>query len=281
MTEHRNDAHGQLYTVYGAHKTMAVVHAHAEGGGCWYVATPYSQYPEGIGEAFLCACEASAILIRGGFRVFAPIVHSHPIAVAGDFDPLDHSIWMRQDEPMVANALGMIVVMMTGWAESKGIAQEIKDFEAAGKPVFYMGWSPPNEVEDDEPEQFDDLSDAQRENWEEHEFQAAGDICLEAADLVTGPRNGAYGDIYENHANIAAFWSDYLGMDDGAEITARDVALMMALMKIARSITGQFNPDHYVDLAGYAGCAGEIASKEHEYAHAAESDAPEKEGPQP
>lgn len=44
-------------------------------------------------------------------------------------------------------------------------------------------------------------------------------------------------------------------------ITAKDVAAMMGLLKVARIATG-FNPDSFVDLAGYAACAGEIATKE-------------------
>lgn len=44
-------------------------------------------------------------------------------------------------------------------------------------------------------------------------------------------------------------------------ITAKDVAAMMGLLKVARIATGS-SPDSFVDLAGYAACAGEIATKE-------------------
>ena len=57
------------------------------------------------------------------------------------------------------------------------------------------------------------------------------------------------------HTNIAALWSAYLGMP----ITARDAALMMVLLKVARTKTGAFNLDDYVDAAGYAGIAAEVA----------------------
>jgi hypothetical protein len=36
---------------------------------------------------------------------------------------------------------------------------------------------------------------------------------------------------------------------------------MMALLKIARIATGEPKADNYVDLAGYAVCAGEIATE--------------------
>lgn len=35
--------------------------------------------------------------------------------------------------------------------------------------------------------------------------------------------------------------------------------MMMALLKIARIRNGRYSADSYVDLAGYAACAGEIA----------------------
>ena len=43
-------------------------------------------------------------------------------------------------------------------------------------------------------------------------------------------------------------------------ITAKDAGAMMALLKVARIATGS-SPDSFVDLAGYAACAGEIATE--------------------
>lgn len=89
----------------------------------------------------------------------------------------------------------------------------------------------------------------------------AGRICEAAASLVAGDRNMSHGNTLESHANIAALWNAYLGerLGVGRKITAKDAALMMALLKIARTKTGAHNLDDYTDLAGYAGCAGEIA----------------------
>ena len=60
-----------------------------------------------------------------------------------------------------------------------------------------------------------------------------------------------------NFTAIAGFWSVYKGI----EFTANDVAMMMALLKIARIRTGTATDDSYVDLAGYAACGAEINSK--------------------
>lgn len=44
-------------------------------------------------------------------------------------------------------------------------------------------------------------------------------------------------------------------------ITPTDVAVMMTLFKIGRITTaGEFTADSFVDLCGYAACAGELAA---------------------
>lgn len=73
------------------------------------------------------------------------------------------------------------------------------------------------------------------------------DILEEAGSLVRGKRKEDYGDPRENFARIAAMWSAYIGMD----IQPRQVADMMALLKIARLASG-YHRDSYVDQAGYA-----------------------------
>lgn len=79
--------------------------------------------------------------------------------------------------------------------------------------------------------------------------------CLETAEhKVNGDREHDYGTPEDNFKTIADLWSAYLGK----EISSIDVAMMMALMKIARIKAGT-KPDSFVDLAGYAACGAEIA----------------------
>lgn len=78
-----------------------------------------------------------------------------------------------------------------------------------------------------------------------------------AIECVCGEREQDYGTPEDNFSRIAKYWSTHLGM----EITAEDVAVMMALLKIARIGTGTATDDSWVDLAGYAACGGEIASR--------------------
>lgn len=91
-----------------------------------------------------------------------------------------------------------------------------------------------------------------------HEASA---ICKEAARLVDGDRALDYGDKIRNHANIASLWNAYLGERVVGGITAFDVAILMVLLKIARTKLGQLRLDTFVDIAGYAGIAGEIAHR--------------------
>ena len=92
----------------------------------------------------------------------------------------------------------------------------------------------------------------------------AHEIAAKAADLVGGDRARQHGGKTENHRNIAAMWNAYLGwrLVEGGLLTPRDVALMMALLKIARTKAGSHNPDDYVDLCGYGAIAGQIAEGE-------------------
>ena len=77
---------------------------------------------------------------------------------------------------------------------------------------------------------------------------------LDAAKrCVCGDRDKQYGPPEDNFAVIAALWTAYTGTD----ITPKDVAMMMALLKIARAKAGS-KPDTYIDLAGYAACGGEL-----------------------
>jgi hypothetical protein len=90
----------------------------------------------------------------------------------------------------------------------------------------------------------------------------ARDILLKSAELVSGDRQQTHGDKTQNHENIATLWNAYLDIrpDPTAPLTALDACHMMLLLKLARTQLGGFNPDNWVDMAGYAGCSGEIAA---------------------
>ena len=87
------------------------------------------------------------------------------------------------------------------------------------------------------------------------------EILAKANELISNDRNESHGDAFKNHAEIAEFWNLFL--DDKlrpmADITAKEVAIMMILLKVSRSNQGKkFNLDNFVDMAGYSAIAGEI-----------------------
>jgi len=89
----------------------------------------------------------------------------------------------------------------------------------------------------------------------------AAEILAVTTALVTGERAASHGPARRNHDNVAALWNAYLAIrrEPAAALSAQDVALMMALLKIARTQLGAANPDDFVDLAGYAAIAGAVA----------------------
>lgn len=100
---------------------------------------------------------------------------------------------------------------------------------------------------------------------ESNAVHTASSICTEAARLVGGNRAVAHGDPAINFRNTAHLWNGFLAVKrqrDGADapLNAHDVGCLLELLKIARRYCGSFNIDDYVDAAGYAGCAGEIAA---------------------
>ena len=83
------------------------------------------------------------------------------------------------------------------------------------------------------------------------------EILEEATKLAIGQRQVDYGDKTENHRNIARLWSAYLGYT----ISPHDVAILMCLLKIARTKLGKRTRDTYADGAAYMAIAGEIQEK--------------------
>ena len=87
-----------------------------------------------------------------------------------------------------------------------------------------------------------------------------------ARDLLTGSRQSQNGDKIRNHENIGRLWEAYLKsrdlMNHDDKLLASDVSRLMVLLKIARSVYGNYNEDDYVDMIGYAAISGEITGSE-------------------
>lgn len=92
-------------------------------------------------------------------------------------------------------------------------------------------------------------------------IQAPAEALLYAAGKVVGMREVDHGNKVISFQHIANFWNTYLlARKEGptSPITSTNVAQMMELLKIARSLIGTPIRDHYLDSAGYAAIAWEV-----------------------
>lgn len=115
------------------------------------------------------------------------------------------------------------------------------------------------EKEDDRPT----VAETVEENSEDVKRKLTrADILHAAEKCVCGQRETDYGTPEDNFKAIAELWSAYLdrmsvGKYGNTIVEAKDVAAMMALLKIARIAAGGGKADSWIDLAGYAACGAE------------------------
>ena len=94
-------------------------------------------------------------------------------------------------------------------------------------------------------------------------------VLEKARACVCGEREEDYGSPEDSFGCIAELWEAYLraacvSPDSVVRVTPTDVAMLMALLKIARVGTSCVGgtADSFVDLAGYAACGAECADVE-------------------
>lgn len=79
-------------------------------------------------------------------------------------------------------------------------------------------------------------------------------ILDEALKIIMKDRNSVYGNPEDNFKDIADLWTAYKNI----KFTKMDVVIMNMLIKVARlKVTPEYH-DGLVDIAGYAGCGGDI-----------------------
>lgn len=118
--------------------SLADLHHTTPPSSYWYLATPYSKYASGLRAAYVDAAKVAAQFISASIPVFCPIAHSHPIAMFGMLDALDHGLWLPADAPLMHHAHGLIVCDLDGWADSYGIKAEVEAFRLASKPILFL-----------------------------------------------------------------------------------------------------------------------------------------------
>ena len=103
-----------------------------------YLACPYSHPDPDVREKrFRESNIAAARLMTAGEMIFAPISHTHPIAVDGDL-PKGWDFWERYDRAILSCCHKIIVLRLPGWTESRGVRAEIEMAQEMGIPVEYI-----------------------------------------------------------------------------------------------------------------------------------------------
>lgn len=101
-----------------------------------YLASPYTHAdPAVMQERFEQACRAAGALMNMGHVTFSPIAHTHPIAQFCEL-PVEWEFWRRQDFELLDHASKLVVLMLPGWQESRGVAAERERAEYLRIPVL-------------------------------------------------------------------------------------------------------------------------------------------------
>jgi hypothetical protein len=105
-----------------------------------YLGVPYSHPdPEVRQKRFEIVNKVSADLMNAGHIVFSPISHTHPIALAGGL-PSDFAYWKNFDIAYLEVSRLLIVLMLPGWKESKGVTGEIEIANELGVEIQYLSY---------------------------------------------------------------------------------------------------------------------------------------------
>lgn len=88
-------------------------------------------------------------------------------------------------------------------------------------------------------------------------------ILTAANELIYGERADSYGPFKNNAARLADLWNAYLwdpNTTGHREIKDEDIPAMLVLLKVMRLAEDPTHTDSWLDIAGYAGCAGKLES---------------------
>lgn len=101
-----------------------------------YIASPYNHIELSVRIARANeAASFCAQMMNQDFIVYSPIVHNHPVAMVGDLGR-DWDYWKRFDTVMLEKSIGLIILKIPGFAQSKGVAAELMIASELNLPVY-------------------------------------------------------------------------------------------------------------------------------------------------
>lgn len=103
-----------------------------------YIACPYAHRDILIQkERFKQVSKFAGMLAYAGNIVYSPISHSAPMQYENKRKD-GYSFWRTMDEFYLLRSDVMMVLMLDGWEESEGVAQEMIFANEHGKPIIYI-----------------------------------------------------------------------------------------------------------------------------------------------
>lgn len=111
-----------------------------------YLAQPYTHADAFVRQARIAAARHITVdLMKSGFSVFSPIVHGTCIeSLLPEASRTDHKFWMGQCLAILRHCQQMVVIPLTGWRESRGLAEELEFCRLAKIDVLFLSdWAHP------------------------------------------------------------------------------------------------------------------------------------------
>lgn len=106
--------------------------------GLYYLAGPYTHENSAlVAHRRLDHLHAEYWLIAQKLDVIAPINSSGSLEGIWNL-PIQYEFWQSRDRKSIRYCDGVIVILMPGWKESKGVTDELQYAKQKGKPIYYL-----------------------------------------------------------------------------------------------------------------------------------------------
>jgi hypothetical protein len=113
-----------------------------------YLAAPYTHEIASVRAArFNAVTLAAAKLIEKGHIVYSPLTMTHPIdLVMANGHTLGSKFWVDFDEAFMEVCSEMVLLCLSGWERSSGVARELAFFRERNRPISFI--EPGDEIAD-------------------------------------------------------------------------------------------------------------------------------------
>lgn len=106
--------------------------------GLIYLACPYSHKDSKVrNERVHSVNKAAGHLLKNGYLVYSPISMSHNIALDCNLES-DYISWEPLDTEMLTRCDSLVILLLEGWTESRGVRAEYDLATSLGKPIYMM-----------------------------------------------------------------------------------------------------------------------------------------------